>query len=88
MGFSCRIVEGLRARENEMRAGVSDRRQTAPKDKRLALFERLIVDAGHQDLSIVDDLTRGFGLTGELPKSAATSAWPRFLAKTSDPQPS
>lgn len=39
------------------------------EDKKLALFERLIIDAGHQDLSFVEDLTRGFDLTGKLPTS-------------------
>eukprot|EP00438_Fugacium_kawagutii_P024944 Skav213201 [mRNA] locus=scaffold2826:375883:385109:- [translate_table: standard] len=48
---------------------MSQRRSSVLKDKKLALFEKLIIEAGHQDIGLIQDLTRGFGLTGELPKS-------------------
>ncbi len=43
------------------------------KDKRLRLLDMLIKDSGHEDLTLVDDLTKGFDLTGALPRSAVFS---------------
>ena len=43
------------------------------KDKRLCLLSLLFRKAGHEDLSLVDDLKRGFDLTGALPRSGVFS---------------
>ena len=37
------------------------------------LVDKLIKDSGHEDLTLVDDLTRGFDLTGALPRSGVFS---------------
>eukprot|EP00438_Fugacium_kawagutii_P007883 Skav213958 [mRNA] locus=scaffold1979:307938:309152:- [translate_table: standard] len=63
------LVTDLKARENQLRSEMSSRRNEVLKDKKLALFETLITESGHQDVTLIDDLTRGFDLTGELPKS-------------------
>ena len=39
------------------------------KDKRLCLLERLLEEAGHEDISLVQDIKKGFDLTGALPRS-------------------
>ena len=39
------------------------------KDERLCLLERLLNEAGHEDIGLVDDIKRGFDLTGALPRS-------------------
>lgn len=59
----------LKSKEAEIRSGVSKRRQDVLKDKKVALFKKLIADAGHQDSNLVSDLAKGFDLTGELPRS-------------------
>ena len=43
------------------------------KDKRLGLLDKLIKDSGHEDLTLVGDLTRGFDPTGALPRSGVFS---------------
>eukprot|EP00438_Fugacium_kawagutii_P023335 Skav221486 [mRNA] locus=scaffold1514:194152:200600:- [translate_table: standard] len=63
------LIVDLKGREGELRSSMSQRRSTVLKDKKLALFEKLIVESGHQDVGLIHDLTRGFDLTGELPKS-------------------
>ena len=39
------------------------------RDKRLCLLERLLNEAVHEDIGLVDDIKRGFDLTGALPRS-------------------
>jgi len=39
----------------------------------LWLLESLIRDSGHEDTSLVEDIQRGFDLTGSLPKSGVFS---------------
>ena len=49
------------------------RPQLAPaevlKDKRLCLLKQLLEEAGHEDTGLVEDIKRGFDLTGALPRS-------------------
>eukprot|EP00438_Fugacium_kawagutii_P017954 Skav227888 [mRNA] locus=scaffold3865:39733:41610:- [translate_table: standard] len=63
------LVTDLKDREEQLRSSMSQRRSEVLKDKKLALFERLISESNHQDVNLIEDLTRGFDLTGELPKS-------------------
>ena len=43
------------------------------QDKRPCLLNLLIHEAGHEDSSSVDDLKKGFDLTGALPRSGVFS---------------
>eukprot|EP00438_Fugacium_kawagutii_P001376 Skav232168 [mRNA] locus=scaffold1040:629053:640165:- [translate_table: standard] len=63
------LVTDLKDREEQLRSSMSQRRSEVLKDKKLALFERLISESNHQDVNLIEDLTRGFDLTGELRKS-------------------
>ena len=54
-------------------ASLSPRISEVPKDKRLCLMNTLIRESGHEDLSLVEDLKRGFDLTGALPRSGVFS---------------
>ena len=47
---------------------MSTRRQEVLKGKKLCLLRTLLLEAGH-DVSLVDQLTHGFDLTGMLPES-------------------
>ena len=50
-------------------SSISPRIAEVLKDKRLCLLEILLSEAGHEDLGLVDDIKKGFGLTGALPRS-------------------
>ena len=43
--------------------------RSAKEDKKLCLLERLLEEAGHEDTGLVEDIKRGFDLTGALPRS-------------------
>ena len=55
--------------ERAAKSNLSHRIADVLKDKRPKLLDKLIKDSGHEDLTLVDDLTRGFDLTGALPRS-------------------
>ena len=59
--------------ERAAKSNLSHRIADVLKDKRLKLLDNLIKDSGHEDLTLVDDLTRGFDLTGALPRSGVFS---------------
>ena len=59
----------LAAKEKELKASFSARIAEVLKDKRHCLLETLITKAGHEDLGRVDDIKKGFDLTGALPRS-------------------
>lgn len=61
------MISDLKESELVMRKGMSRRIDEVLKNKRLALFEQLIRESGHQDETLVKDLTRGFGLTANFP---------------------
>eukprot|EP00438_Fugacium_kawagutii_P011802 Skav227977 [mRNA] locus=scaffold1165:12397:13688:+ [translate_table: standard] len=63
------LITDLKDREELLRSSMSQRKSAMLKDKKLALFEKLILESGHQDVGLIQDLTRGFDLIGELPKS-------------------
>ena len=57
-------------REKSAKAVLSRRIASVLKDKRLGLLDKLIKDSGHEDVTLVDDLTKGFDLTGSLPPAS------------------
>ena len=59
----------LSAEEKELKVSLSPRIAEVLKDKRLCLLETLLTEAGHEDLGLVDDIKKGFDLTGALPRS-------------------
>ena len=59
--------------ERAAKSNLSHRIADVLKDKRLKLLDKLIKDSGHEDLTLVDDLSRGFDLTGALPRSGVFS---------------
>ena len=60
-------------REKSAKAVLSHRIASVLKEKRLGLLDKLIKDSGHEDVTLVDDLTKGFDLTGSLPPSGVFS---------------
>ena len=54
----------LAAKEKELKASLSPRIAEVLKDKRLCLLETRLTDAGHEDPGLVDDIKKGFDLTG------------------------
>ena len=56
--------------EAQLKTTLGERRAEVLKDKRILLLRQLIADSGHSDLSLPDDLARGFDLTGKLPPSS------------------
>ena len=62
--------------ERADKSNLSHRIANVLKDKRLRLLDKLVKESGHEDLTLVDDLARGFDLTGALPRSGVFS--PKF----------
>ena len=62
-------AEELRSKNEHMLSSLSPRRQEILSGKGLALFESLLVDAGHGDSNLVQDILNGFDLTGPLPEA-------------------
>ena len=65
MGFNSMAKE-LSTKERDLKTSISPRISEGLRDKRLCL---LITEAGHEDTGLVEDITRGFDLTGALPRS-------------------
>ena len=63
---------------------MSHRIASVLKDKRLGLLDKLIKDSRHEDVTLVDDLTKGFDLTGSLPPSGVFSHKFRPASMTCD----
>ena len=53
----------------DLKSSISPRIAEVIRDKRLCLLERLLNEAVHEDIGLVDDIKRGFDLTGALPRS-------------------
>ena len=51
--------------EKASKSALSHRIADVLKDKRLRLLDKLIKESGHEDHTLVDDLTKGFDLTGQ-----------------------
>ena len=71
-------------REKSAKAVLSHRIASVLKEKRLGLLDKLIKDSGHEDVTLVDDLTKGFDLTGSLPPSGVFSHKFRPASMTCD----
>ena len=63
------LSKELSTKERDLKSSISSRIAEVPKDKRLCLLERLLEEAGHEDTGLVEDIKRGFDLTGALPRS-------------------
>ena len=59
----------LTQKESELKQSMSLRRQQVLQGKRLLLFKELLLEANSEDVDLVDDICRGFDLTGKLPAS-------------------
>ena len=63
----------LSTKERDLKSSISPRIAEVIKDKRICLLKRLLNEAGHEDIGLVDDIKRGFDLTGALPRSGVFS---------------
>lgn len=63
------VVEELQDKVAAIRKDMSCRRNTVLREKKLALFEKLIPEPGRQDLALVEDLAKRLDLAGILPRS-------------------
>ena len=70
--------------EKASKSTLSHRIADVLKDKRLKLLDKLIKDSGHEDHTLVEDLTKGFDLAGALPRSGVFSQKFRPASMTCD----
>ena len=54
--------------EAALKGDMSGRRRAILEKKRLLLFKELLVEAGSNDVNLVEDICNGFDLTGKLPE--------------------
>ena len=76
------LSEELSAKERDLKSSISPRIAEILKDKKLCLLERLLEEAGHEDTGLVEDIKKGFDLTGALPRSGLFSQKFRPASKT------
>ena len=62
-------VPELPAHEDLLKHKLPLHRKQVRNTKRLCLFRRALQQAGHGDHNLVDDITKGFNLTGRLPEA-------------------
>ena len=66
------LSKELFTKEQDLKSSISPRTPRIAevlKDKKLCLLERLLNEAGHEDIGLVDDIKKGFDLTGALLRS-------------------
>ena len=63
------MAKELSTKERDLKTSISPRISEVLRDKRLCLLKQLLNEAGHEDMGLVEDITRGFDLTGALPRS-------------------
>ena len=63
------LAKELSTKEQDLKASISPRISEVLRYKRLCLLKQLLIEAGHEDIGLVEDITRGFDLTGALPRS-------------------
>ena len=63
------MAKELSTKERDLKTSISPRISEVLRDKRLCLLKQLLTEAGHEDTGLVEDITRGFDLTGALPRS-------------------
>jgi len=71
--------------EAALKGDMSGRRRTILEKKRLLLFKELLVEAGSNDVNLVEDICNGFDLTGKLPESNQFDKKFRPAALPTDP---
>ena len=62
-------VSELGPAEGELKEGLPSFRCEVLTSKRLLVFRRMLEAIQHEDVSLVDNMTAGFDLTGTLPRS-------------------
>ena len=67
------LAAGNADKESELKATLSPRIAEILKGKKLWLLDSLIRASGHEDLNLVEDIKKGFDLTGSLPRSGVFS---------------
>ena len=63
------LSKELPNKERDLKSSIRPRLAEALKDKKLCLLKQLLEEAGHEDTGLVEDIKRGFDLTGALPRS-------------------
>ena len=64
------LSKELSTKERDLKSSISPRIAEVLKDKKLCLLKQLLDEAGHEDTGLVEDIKRGFDLTGALPRSS------------------
>ncbi|CAJ1339650.1 unnamed protein product, partial [Effrenium voratum] len=64
------LARDLNSAEKEIRLSLEPHVRTVLGQKRLKLFEHMLRQSGHGDVSLVDDIMKGFDIAGDIPKSA------------------
>ena len=62
------LSKELSNKERDLKSSISPRIEVL-KDKRVCLLKQLLEEAGYEDTGLVEDIKRGFDLTGALPRS-------------------
>lgn len=63
------LISNTSEKEKEMKSSLSPRIFGVLESKRLFFLESLIKESGHEEVELVNDIRRGFDLTGALPRS-------------------
>ena len=67
----------LRSQEEELREQMPPHLRRVLKGKRRLLWEEILVDLKYNDAGIIDDVIKGFSLTGWAPKTGVFEPWVR-----------
>ena len=70
--------------EKAYKDGMSPHRAKVLSTKRLVLFRRMLVEAGHEDDGLVENIRNGFDLVGDIPKSGIYKKRVKPAAITTD----
>ena len=70
--------------EKAYKDGMSPHRAKVLTTKRLVLFRRMLVEAGHEDDGLVENIKNGFDLVGDIPKSGVYKKRVKPATITSD----
>ena len=63
------LSKELSTKERDLKSSISPTIAEVLKDKKLCLLKQLLEEAVHEDTGLVEDIKRGFDLTGALPRS-------------------
>ena len=70
--------------EKSNKEGMSPHRAKVLSTKRLVLFRRMLVEAGHEDDGLVENIRNGFDLVGDVPKSGLSEKRVKLATITPD----